>query len=78
MSKTLGNPLETPQTRGRRSLSWGGASPSLEKLEMRAQRIFGAKLGELQDPLMDIDDAEIRTALQNALAVGLHPSPATS
>ncbi|KAK9918580.1 hypothetical protein WJX75_005121 [Coccomyxa subellipsoidea] len=51
-----------------RSLSWGGASPSLEKLEMRAQRIFGAKLGELQDPLMEADDMEMRTALQNALA----------
>ncbi|CAL8465640.1 g5176 [Coccomyxa elongata] len=49
-----------------RSLSWGGASPSVEKLEMRAKRIFSAKLNELQDPLME-EDHVLRTPLQNAL-----------
>ncbi|EIE18373.1 PRENYLCYSTEINE methylesterase [Coccomyxa subellipsoidea C-169] len=33
---------------------------------MRAQRIFGAKLGELQDPLMEVD-IMTRTPLQNAV-----------
>lgn len=51
-----------------RSLSWGGASPSVEKLEMRAKRIFGAKLDELQDPLVE-EDRVLRTPLQNALIV---------
>ncbi len=35
---------------------------------MRAQRIFGAKLGELQDPLMEVD-VVTRTPLQNAVVV---------
>lgn len=53
-----------------RSLSWGGAAPSVEKLEMRANRIFCAKLDELCDPLME-DNAPSRSPLQNALAVGV-------
>lgn len=43
---------------------------------MRAKRIFGAKLDELQDPLME-EDHVLRTPLQNALIVSFryHFSP---
>ena len=63
-----------------RSLSWGGAAPSSEKLHMRAARISGAHLDELEDceDGCDSDDEPwSRTPLQNALAVraaGLPPS----
>ena len=55
-----------------RSLSWGGAAPSSEKLHLRAARISGARLDELSDTEegCDSDDEPwSRTPLQNALAV---------
>ena len=52
-----------------RSLSWGGASPCDELTQLRAERIVEANLGELQDPLKEVEEPVSRTRLQNAIAV---------
>ena len=72
--------LRKPYATPCRSLSWGGASPSAQELQARAQRIAGTKLTDDlsggEDGAGDSDDEPwSRTPLENALAVRARPPP---